>query len=32
LLRRRAGSTFYVSVQHNMTGLGTILAFTGFTN
>jgi Bacterial protein of unknown function (DUF839) len=26
------GSTFYVSVQHNMTGKGTILAFTGFTN
>lgn len=26
------GTTFYVSVQHNMTGLGTVLAFTGFGN
>ena len=26
------GSTFYVSVQHNMTGKGTLLAFTGFGN
>lgn len=25
-----SGKTFYVSVQHNMTGKGTLLAFTGF--
>jgi hypothetical protein len=27
-----SGSTFYVSVQHNMTGQGTLLAFSGFTH
>jgi hypothetical protein len=26
------GDTFYVSVQHNMTGAGTILAISGFKN